>query len=81
MKSDFKARLIVVILLLFVLFLINEIKGCDSKDQYNNGYCLCGGHWQYQQAISRGRYGEYTDYIYKCDDCGRIIEISNYYGE
>lgn len=80
MDSDIQAKLITVVLALFILFLFCEIRGCDSKNQYNNGYCPCGGHWQYQQAISRGKYGEYTNYIYKCDKCGRIIEISNYYG-
>jgi predicted nucleic acid-binding Zn ribbon protein len=80
MNSDTQAKLIVIVLLLFVMFLCSEIRGCDSSNQYNNGHCPCGGRWQYQQAISRGRYGEYTDYIYKCDKCGRIIEISNYYG-
>lgn len=80
MDSDIKVKLIFVLLLLFILFLFNEIRGCDGNNQYNNGYCPCGGHWQYQQAIGRGKYNEYTDYIYKCDKCGRIIEVSNYYG-
>ena len=47
-----------------------------SKDQdekeWNNGYCECGGHFEYEQAVGH----QYrTSYIYKCDSCGRRIEV------
>lgn len=50
--------------------------GKCSKDQdekeWNNGYCECGGHFEYEQAVGH----QYrTSYIYKCDSCGRRIEV------
>ena len=43
----------------------------DEKD-WNNGYCECGGHFEYEQAVGH----QYrTSYIYTCDSCGRHIEI------
>jgi hypothetical protein len=44
---------------------------------WNDGYCKCGGKWEYQEAVGH-RYS--TNYLYKCDKCGRIVEFENYYG-
>lgn len=74
--SEIKARLIVILLLIVVIFFIFEIDGCVAHDTYNNGHCPCGGHYVYMQAVGH-RYT--TDYLYKCDKCGRTIEIANYY--
>ena len=43
----------------------------DEKE-WNNGYCECGGHFKYEQAVGH----QYrTSYIYTCDGCGKHIEI------
>lgn len=71
-----------VLLVLAALFaLIIGLTKCradlDAAD-WNNGYCDCGGHWRYEQAVGH----QYrTSYIYKCDECGNRIEISTYEAE
>jgi len=45
----------------------------DREDKkWNNGYCECGGHYKYEQAVG---YQATTTYIYKCDTCGKHIEL------
>lgn len=63
---------IAIAILIVGWFIINMI----SDAQYNNGRCSCGGTFQYEQAIGH-RYE--TRYLYICDKCGRMIEISQYY--
>ena len=51
---------------------------CSAKfddDLWNNGYCSCGGQWEYEQAVG---HRVSTSYIYRCDKCGNRIEISDY---
>ena len=43
-----------------------------EEKEWNNGYCECGGHFEYEQAIGH-QYS--TSYIYKCDSCGKHIEV------
>lgn len=63
----------VFLLALVVIFIILGVRcavGMDKK-KWNNGYCECGGHWIYEQAVGH----QYrTSYIYKCDKCGKRIE-------
>lgn len=68
---SFGACLIIVVLILAAMMV------ADSRDlkKWNNGYCSCGGRWEYQQAVGH-RYD--TDYIYKCDKCGKIEEFEHY---
>ena len=42
--------------------------------KWNNGYCECGGHWEYEQAVGH-QYS--TSYIYRCDNCGKRIEVKS----
>lgn len=62
---------VIIVGLIAVAMLISNSK--DVK-KWNNGYCSCGGRWEYQQAVGH-RYD--TDYIYKCDKCGKIEEFEN----
>lgn len=71
--SDLKIKTVVLIILLILLFLLRFIDKTVDTTTYNNGYCECGGKWIYQQAIG---HGYTTNYIYKCDKCGRIKEFS-----
>ena len=79
MNSDLKSRLFVLAIAVLIWFIFTECQGAISTDTWNHGRCKCGGHWVYQQAISRGYYGMSTRYMYKCDKCGRIVELTNYY--
>lgn len=54
-------------------FVLN--KGSESHDDklWNNGHCdVCGGAWQYEQAVG---HMSFTSYIYVCNGCGKRIEI------
>lgn len=50
---------------------------CSIKSDvlaWNNGYCECGGHWVYEQAVG---HAYRTSYVYKCDKCGKTLEVWN----
>ena len=62
-------------LILFVIGLIFICDYCEDKHDenvWNNGMCQCGGTFEYQQAV--GHYYS-TNYVYKCNKCGDIIEL------
>lgn len=48
-------------------------RSCD-RIEYNNGACQeCGGHLEYEQAVG---HQYFTTYIYKCENCGKRIELN-----
>lgn len=67
-------------IILGIVFIVSVLVGMVkcSKDQdreeWNNGYCECGGHWVYEQAVGHQMI---TSYIYRCDECGKTIEVWN----
>lgn len=66
--------IVIVIAILIVLFIVES---CIGADKYNNGICkLCGGNYVFQNAVGH-RWS--TDYVYVCDKCGNLIEVSTYY--
>lgn len=71
-----KAYLIYGLILLVICALLYFIVCNANTLTWNDGYCECGGKWEYQQAIGH-RYS--TSYLYKCDKCGRMVEFENYY--
>ena len=80
MSSDIKFKIILFIAFIVIWILASECTSYESSIEWNNGICSkCGGQWSYQQIITRGRYNERTHYIYKCNKCGRMIELDNYY--
>lgn len=42
------------------------------KTQHNDGICKCGGQYEFVQAVGH-KFD--TSYIYKCNKCGKIIEV------
>ena len=75
MKSEIESILIIIA---FCLVVAGFFCMCDAKhsdDLWNDGYCFCGGQWEYEQAVGH-RWS--TTYIYRCDKCGYMIEISDY---
>ena len=65
----------IVILSLFTAFFFAIYKGSIKHDDklWNDGHCdVCGGAWEYEQAVG---HRSSTSYIYVCEDCGKRIEI------
>ena len=71
-KFEIKFCLILLAICILIYFIICNINTLT----WNNGYCKCGGKWEYQEAVGH-RYT--TNYLYKCDKCGRIVEFESYY--
>lgn len=77
MNDDFSIRDLFIwciipasIFLAFIaLLLVTKI---NLTKEVKNG-CSCGGQYEYEQTIG---HAYSTGYIYKCNNCGRIIEIS-----
>lgn len=46
----------------------------QDEKEWNNGYCECGGHWVYEQAVG---HAYRTSYMYRCDECGKTLEVWN----
>lgn len=67
--------LLIVVAAAVVIGLATCVANEDKKD-WNNGYCNCGGHWVYEQAIG---HSYSTSYLYRCDECGKTIELWKYY--
>lgn len=64
-----------VIVLLFVAIIFGTFKASIKHDDklWNNGHCdVCGGTWEYEQAVG---HRSSTSYIYVCEDCGKRIEL------
>lgn len=63
--------------IIFVFAIVIGTAKCTvdvDKKNWNDGYCNCGGHWEYLQAVGH----QYTTtYIYECDRCGKHIELKN----
>lgn len=59
------------IILLAIAICFCEYK--TSESEWNDGHCECGGSWMYVEAVGH-RYS--TEYIYKCDGCGRMIKTA-----
>ena len=76
-SSNFIWQLALILIGTIIVLLI--INGIDATLSYNNGSCKnCGGHYVFQTAVGH-QYS--TSYIYKCDKCGDLIEVTEYYGE
>lgn len=60
----------VVVVLLGLYWLICAVA---DTNQWNEGHCLCGGNWVYEQAVGH-KYT--TEYLYHCDKCGKVITLS-----
>lgn len=78
MKYIIEEIVTILVVLAALCMLVVGLVRCSHKidaAEWNNGYCECGGHWRYEQAVGH-QYG--TSYIYKCDECGNRIEIGTY---
>lgn len=55
----------------FMTLLYKQSEG--NYDRWNNGYCECGGQYQFSSATN---YRGSKDYYYTCDKCGHTEEFS-----
>ena len=62
-----------IVFILGVLMCAVKCSYEHEEKKWNNGYCECGGHFEYEQAV--GHQG-FTSYLYRCDSCGKHIELS-----
>lgn len=60
------ASIIILFIIIAVICIISH------KPQHSNGICTeCGGQYEFVQAVGH-KFD--TSYIYKCNECGKIIE-------
>lgn len=76
--SDYLPEIIttIVVVLLFAaaLFGVNKAQIKHDDKLWNDGHCdVCGGTWEYEQAVG---HRSSTSYIYICDGCGKRIELN-----
>ncbi len=89
MKDDFfedikESLLYSSIPILFILFMIILFIADSKSDKkaWNNGFCECGGRWEYVDISHNVNYVKdygYQDnkkYIYKCNKCGKMHEFN-----
>lgn len=60
------------VLIIGIVIVMVKCSNEQEIKEWNNGYCACGGHWRYEQAVGHQMR---TSYIYKCDKCGKLIEV------
>lgn len=75
---DYLPEIISIIVIILscaaIIFGINKSIIKHDEKLWNNGHCdVCGGTWEYEQAVG---HRASTSYIYICEDCGKRIEIS-----
>lgn len=75
--SDYLPEIIsiIVVISLVAALIFGVNKACIKYDEklWNGGHCdVCGGTWEYEQAVG---HGSSTSYIYVCEDCGKRIEL------
>lgn len=66
-----------------IILIIISCIGCFVNENriWNNGYCQCGGRWQYMDnnikihANGEDVYAN-SEYIYRCDRCGKMRSFS-----
>ena len=76
-KFELKGSIIMRIICIIIIFIMSSCEATLSEETYNNGiHKGCGGHWIYETAVGH-RYSTY--FIYNCDKCGTVIELSEKY--
>jgi len=74
---ELKVKLVLLGICIVLLFVLNIFASVSSTNTYNNGiHKNCGGHWVYESAIGH-RFT--TNFIYHCDKCGVVVELSEKY--
>lgn len=66
------SRIIGLGIIIIIFILLFSCADQEDKKDWNNGYCSCGGHWEYICPIG---HQATTTYMYKCDKCGKMKEF------
>lgn len=65
--------IVVVSLVVVIIFGVSKAGIKHDEKLWNDGHCdICGGTWEYEQAVG---HRSSTSYIYVCEDCGKRIEL------
>ena len=71
---EFMSIIVAVLLVAAIIFGAYRASVKHDNKLWNDGHCdVCGGTWQYEQAVG---HRSATSYIYVCDKCGKRIEIN-----
>ena len=62
-----------VFLLMATVIIGSAITTYHEDKLWNDGYCTCGGQWEYEQGIGH-KYS--TSFIYVCNKCGKRAEFN-----
>lgn len=71
-----RGKIIAILVALAIAFGVATLLYKDAEgdhDHWNNGYCECGGQYQFSSATN---YRGSKDYYYTCDKCGHTEEFS-----
>ena len=75
--ETWRGRVIAVLVAIAIGFGVATLLYKDAEgnhDRWNNGYCECGGQYQFSSATNwRGS----KDYYYTCDKCGHTEEFTS----
>ena len=76
----FYSSIPILFILLMIILFIADSKA--DKKAWNNGFCECGGRWEYVDILHNVNYvkdygfQENKKYIYKCNKCGKMHEFN-----
>lgn len=74
MSEETAANIIITFILLLIIALAAFGIKIHNSITFNDGKCSsCGGRYVYQQAVG---HGTSTYYIYKCEQCGKMVEVN-----
>ena len=68
---------IVAILVGFGVAGLFTIEAKDDEAAWNNGYCECGGEWNFTNAEHIKNGGDL--YYYECEECGDLIRTHRHF--
>lgn len=80
-KEGIGVFIIPALFLLLIIILAIADNKADEK-AWNNGFCECGGRWEYLDTshhvsyTKEGGYHDTMEYIYKCSKCGKMHEFN-----
>lgn len=65
--------IVTILICAAIIFGVNKHDIKHDDKLWNDGHCdVCGGTWEYEQAVG---HRISTSYIYVCEDCGKRIEL------
>lgn len=76
MRDVLPEIIVIIVTISLTAAIIFGVYKADIKHDeklWNGGYCdVCGGTWEYEQAVG---HRSSTSYIYVCTGCGKRIEL------